>query len=148
MVPPASDGRHLVGATLAFLVLFAAIAAPTLWQASAIRPVPLSALLAIALAALSAIDLRHYRLPAAITLPLLAAGVVFSAWTGMQPLWWSALSALIGFALLAGVALAYRHVRGRPGLGLGDAKLLAAAGAWTGAQTLPTVLLWGTGLAL
>jgi leader peptidase (prepilin peptidase)/N-methyltransferase len=137
-----------VGATLAFLVLFAAIAAPTFWQSSAIRPVPLSVLLAIALAALSAIDLRQYRLPDAITLPLLAAGVVFSAWTGMQPLWWSALSALIGFALLAGVALAYRYVRGRPGLGLGDAKLLAADGAWTGAQTLPTVLLWGTGLAL
>ena len=148
MFAPGSEGRALLVATLAFLLLFLALAAPTSWQSAEPRPMAPSVLLALALAALSAIDLRYYRLPDAITLPLAASGLAVSAWTGMQPLWWSALSALICFAVLAGVASAYRHIRGRPGLGLGDAKLLGAAGSWTGAEALPTVLLWATGLAL
>jgi leader peptidase (prepilin peptidase) / N-methyltransferase len=143
-----SEGRDLSAVALAFLILFGALAAPTLWSSSGHDFVAPSLLLASALAVLSAIDLRQFRLPDAITLPLAAAGLVISAWSGMHPLWWSALSAVIGFALLAGVAVAYRYLRGRAGLGLGDAKLLAAAGAWIGAEALPTVLLWATGLAL
>jgi leader peptidase (prepilin peptidase)/N-methyltransferase len=143
-----SERRDVSVAALAFFVLFAALAAPTLWQPSEPDFLAPSLLLAVALAILSAIDMRYYRLPDVITLPLAAAGLVITAWSGLQPLWWSALSAAIGFALLAGAALAYRYLRGRPGLGLGDAKLLAAAGAWTGAQAIPTVLLWATGLAL
>lgn len=140
---------ELVGAALAFLALYGALAAPILWQDG--RPpgsAAVSILLAAALAACSAIDVYFYRLPDALTLPLAAVGVSVSAATGWLPLWWSAVSAGLGFLLLAGVGWAYRYVRGRTGLGLGDAKLLAASGAWLGAGALPTVLLWATGSAL
>jgi leader peptidase (prepilin peptidase)/N-methyltransferase len=140
--------RDLSPAALAFLLLFGVLAAPTLRQPSEPHLVAASVVLALALAVLSAIDLQHYRLPDAITLPLAALGLAVSAWSGLQPLWWSALSALLGFILLAGFGLAYRYIRGRPGLGLGDAKLVAAAGAWVGAEALPTLLLWATGPAL
>jgi leader peptidase (prepilin peptidase)/N-methyltransferase len=139
----------LAGATLAFLALYGALAAPGLWEDAAAAGIPaVSILLAAVLAACSAIDVYRYRLPDVLTLPLAAAGLLVSSATGAVPLWWSAVSAALGFLLLAGVACAYRYVRGRAGLGLGDAKLLAASGAWLGAGALPTVLLWATGSAL
>jgi leader peptidase (prepilin peptidase)/N-methyltransferase len=107
-----------------------------------------SIVLAVALAALSAIDLQSHRLPDVLTLPLIAAGLLVSLWIGGVPAWWPLLSAALGFLLLAGIAFVYQHLRGRAGLGLGDAKLVAAAGAWLGAGALPTVLLWATGAAL
>lgn len=135
--------------TLAFLLLYGAVGLPFLWHnVGALDFVAASVMLAAALAALSAVDLRHYRLPNAMTLPLVALGLFVTSWSGAAELWWSVVSAGLGFALLAGVASAYRHLRGRAGLGLGDAKLLAASGAWLGAYALPTVLLCATGLAL
>lgn len=141
--------RLLVAATLAFLLLYGALAAPLLWLGdAALGPPVASGLLAVALAALSAVDLYDYRLPDMLTLPLAAVGLLVSSRAGGAALWWSAASAGLGFVLLAGVAHAYRYVRGRTGLGLGDAKLMAASGAWLGAGALPTVLLWATGSAL
>jgi leader peptidase (prepilin peptidase)/N-methyltransferase len=149
MLGSGASTRQLAIAACTFLLLYAALAAPVLWGAPPIPAVAAaSVLLAGTLAALSAIDVYTYRLPDALTLPLAAAGLLVSFWTGAMPLWWSAVSAGIGFLLLAGIGWAYLYVRGRPGLGLGDAKLLAAAGAWLGAATLPTVLLWATGSAL
>jgi leader peptidase (prepilin peptidase)/N-methyltransferase len=141
--------RHLAVAVCAFLLLFVVLAAPLLSRGDvAVGLAAASVLLAVVLAALSAIDLHAYRLPNALTLPLTAFGLFVSFWTGTMPPWWSAVSAGVGFLLLAGLGCAYQYVRGRPGLGLGDAKLLAAAGAWLGAGGLPTVLLWATGSAL
>lgn len=106
------------------------------------------ALLGWWLLALAAIDLVVWLLPDALTLPLLAAGLLIAlAGADVSPLWppVSPLSAVLGAALgylaLAGLAAAYRRLRGREGLGLGDAKLLAAAGAWLGVERLPAVLL-------
>jgi leader peptidase (prepilin peptidase) / N-methyltransferase len=140
--------RDVLVATLAFLLLYALIAVPSMWAPSTHGEIPASLLLAIALAALSAIDLYEQRLPDLLTLPLAALGLIVSAWSGVEPAWWPAASALIGFALLAGVAYVYRRIRGRHGLGLGDAKLMGAAGAWLGAQAIATVLLWATAAAL
>jgi leader peptidase (prepilin peptidase)/N-methyltransferase len=107
-----------------------------------------SALLGAALVALSVIDLRHMRLPDAITLPLAAAGVALAfALRWPEPVWHIAAAAA-GYALLAGLAHGYRAIRGRAGLGLGDAKLFAAAGAWLGPLGLPSALLWACGTAL
>jgi RHS repeat-associated protein len=148
---PSSDPSkmELVGATIAFLALYGALAAPTIWRDDVAPGIPaVSILLAATLAACSAIDLYFYRLPDVLTLPLAAAGLLISTAAGLAPLWWSVVSAGIAFLLLAGVGWAYRYVRGRAGLGLGDAKLLAASGAWLGAGALPTVLLWATGSAL
>jgi leader peptidase (prepilin peptidase)/N-methyltransferase len=102
----------------------------------------------VALAALSAIDLKHYQLPDAITYPLVGLGLAVAAWFETMPVWYSAASAALGFIALAGLGRLYFYVRGRAGLGLGDAKLLAASGAWLGADPLPTVLLWATGAAI
>jgi leader peptidase (prepilin peptidase) / N-methyltransferase len=141
--------RDLALATGAFLLLFVALGTPLSWRRE-VAPdlVAASAVLALALAVLSAIDIYTYRLPDLITLPLAGLGVFVSTLSGAAPLWWSVASAGLGFAVLAGVAYAYRRLRGRSGLGLGDAKLLAASGAWLGAEALPTVLLWATGPAL
>lgn len=136
-------------ATAAFLGLYALVAAPfALQEGFELEGVLLSSVLALTLAALSAIDLDIYRLPDALTLPLTALGVAATPLVMEASLWWQAASALLGFAVLAGVAFAYAKLRGRPGLGLGDAKLLAAAGAWLGMQALPSVLLLACGSAL
>lgn len=99
------------------------------------------------LLSLSAIDLRTFRLPDALTLPLVLAGITVSLLSGNGVLW-SISSALLGFAALFGIGLAYRVLRGADGLGLGDAKLLAASGAWLGAEALPAVLLYASSSAL
>ncbi len=93
------------------------------------------------LLALGWIDARFWLLPDALTLPLVAAGLV-AAW-GFEPegLTGRALGAALGYLALRAVALVYRALRGREGLGAGDAKLLAAAGAWVGARALPQVVL-------
>ncbi len=100
----------------------------------------LTAVLIAALAVLTVIDARTYRLPDLITLPLIAAGVLAS-WLIGSPVWLSALGAAIGYGALVGVEKAYERARGRQGLGRGDAKLFAAGGAWCGALALPFILL-------
>jgi leader peptidase (prepilin peptidase)/N-methyltransferase len=139
----------LAPSILAFIGLYVALALPGLWrQAMSFDWWLASAALALALVFLSAIDLRDYRLPDVLTLPLGAAGILASWWLGIAPPWWSIASAVVGFALLAGVAMIYSRVRGRDGLGLGDAKLFAASGAWLGLEGLPAVLLVACGAAI
>jgi leader peptidase (prepilin peptidase)/N-methyltransferase len=107
-----------------------------------------SVLLGAALVTLSVIDLGTFRLPDAITLPLLATGLVLTWLLAWDAVWWRAAAALVGFLALAGIASVYHRVRGRHGLGLGDAKLFVAAGSWAGGEGLPSVLLWATGAAI
>jgi len=87
------------------------------------------------------IDLRHWLLPDALTLPLVVAGLVAAAFLAPAELTERALGAALGYLVLRAVAWVYRRLRGREGLGGGDAKLLAAAGAWVGAPALPSVIL-------
>jgi leader peptidase (prepilin peptidase) / N-methyltransferase len=115
---------------------------------------PPGALLGWWLLALALIDLRSWRLPDVLTLPLVAAGVVAS-WLGLLPgtdPTGAITGAILGYVALASIGWAYRRLRHRDGLGLGDAKLLAAAGAWLGPLDLPWVLVLaaplGLGLAL
>ena len=97
--------------------------------------------LAAVLAAVAVIDLRERRIPDALSLPLLAAGLLWAAVEGDRPWSGHALGAAGGFGVLAAFGAAYFRVRGREGLGLGDAKLFGAAGAWLGWSALPVVLL-------
>ena len=103
-------------------------------------------LLFLPLAALSVIDLKTYRLPDALTLPLAAAGLLMSylEFPGFPELTQSLLGSGAGYLFIYMVALFYRKARGREGIGLGDAKLLAAAGAWVGILYLPFILLLGS----
>jgi leader peptidase (prepilin peptidase)/N-methyltransferase len=97
---------------------------------------------AAALVALAYIDLDTWLLPAQITYPLIALGLV-------SPLWNHALSfrdALIGgaagFGLFAAIALFGEKVLKKEVMGWGDVYLLAGIGAWLGWQALlPVVLL-------
>ncbi|RJF80807.1 prepilin peptidase [Oleomonas cavernae] len=105
-----------------------------LWSLAAV-PGPIvwwSCLLGWALLALAAIDLRCWRLPDVLTLPLGAAGLVFAELMLPGRLGEQLIGAVAGFGLIFAVDLVYQHWRGRIGLGRGDAKLLAAGGAWVG----------------
>ena len=100
--------------------------------------------LAVALLAIAVVDFRTHRIPDGLSLPLIAAGVVWALWFGDRPWPPHLIGALVGYASLAGFGALHFRLRGREGLGLGDAKLFAAAGAWLGWQKLPLVLLMGS----
>jgi leader peptidase (prepilin peptidase)/N-methyltransferase len=140
-------------ATAAILALYAIIAAALLLSGASTLPPPqgivASVFLALMLAILSAIDLETFRLPDALTLPLIVTGLAAAFLSsGSEALFWRAMAAAGAFALLATVAYVYERLRGEPGLGLGDAKLFAAAGSWLGAEPLPSVMLIATLTAL
>ncbi len=90
---------------------------------------------------LALIDVRVFRLPDVLTLPLTALGLAAGWILDREHFFAHVLGAAAGFAAFALLALVYRQVRGRSGLGLGDAKLLGAAGAWVGIAGLPSVVL-------
>jgi leader peptidase (prepilin peptidase) / N-methyltransferase len=97
-------------------------------------------LLTSILAAILVIDVKSFRIPDVLSLPLLAAGLLVSRLRDL-PLFDHVLGAALGFAVFAAIGSWYYRRSGIDGLGLGDAKLFAAAGAWLGWQTLPFVLL-------
>jgi len=94
-----------------------------------------------ALGLLALIDIRSYRLPDVITLPLMLAGLAIAFVVDVDSVLPHAIGAAAGFISFAIVRVAYRYWRGHEGLGLGDAKLMAAVGAWIGWDRLPTVVL-------
>ncbi|OYU14441.1 MAG: prepilin peptidase [Alphaproteobacteria bacterium PA4] len=99
------------------------------------------------LLALLVLDLEHFWLPDALTLPLLAAGLALGA--VLPPaLTDRGIGAAAGFATLWGIAALYQRATGRTGLGGGDPKLFAAIGAWLGWALLPFVLLLAATLGL
>jgi leader peptidase (prepilin peptidase)/N-methyltransferase len=100
-----------------------------------------SCLLGWTLLTLAWIDAEHMRLPDALTLPLIAAGLAAKASLAPEQLAESVLGAAIGYLSFRAVAMIYRVLRKRDGLGGGDAKLLSAAGAWVGWAALPDVVL-------
>lgn len=102
------------------------------------------------LLALAWIDWDHFRLPDALTLPLVVAGLVATWLLDRTAIADHAMAAIVGYAGLRLLNAGYRRLRGREGLGAGDAKLFAACGAWVGLAALPDVLLLAalTGLGL
>lgn len=150
--PPA---RELALTTCAFAAIYALLALPAVLGLAASggpgageRAVAPSLLLAAALVVLSAVDWLTERLPDALTLPLVAAGVILQWPGGPAAMLGHAAAAALGFGLLAGGAWIYETWRGRAGLGLGDAKLFAAAGAWLSAAALAAVVLVASFAAL
>ena len=83
------------------------------------------------LVALFTIDLKHHRLPNALTWPGSAAGLAFSVVT--EPGWRdSLLGVLVGGGALFAFSEAYYRLRHEDGLGMGDVKMLAMIGAFIG----------------
>ena len=139
--PSVNDAQPQPRLVATFLALQGLISAPLLLTDTMLPPLAASALLAIFLAVLSAIDWRDFRLPDVLTLPLLGAGLVLAALASHEAFIWAIVSALVGGGALYAVGWIYRRYRGRTGLGLGDVKLFAGAGAWVGAEGLAAVLL-------
>jgi leader peptidase (prepilin peptidase)/N-methyltransferase len=99
------------------------------------------AMLAV-LVALTGIDWDTTLLPDSLTLPLLWAGLVVSAWGWTVPLSTAMWGAVAGYLSLWSVFWLFKLATGKEGMGQGDFKLLAALGAWLGWQAiLPIVLM-------
>jgi leader peptidase (prepilin peptidase) / N-methyltransferase len=134
-------GRHLA-------VELAAIGV-AMWAGSALTDAAAlwaACVLGWALLALGWIDWEHMRLPDALTLPLLLAGLVATWALEPDALFDHAMAAVAGYAAFRLLETGYRVLRGRDGLGQGDAKLAAAAGAWAGLTALP-IIVFGAALA-
>ncbi|WP_135507067.1 prepilin peptidase [Roseovarius aestuariivivens] len=93
-------------------------------------------------------DLLWFRLPDALTLPLIATALALSLITGQPPLTDALLGALIGSGVFIILRVGYRVIRRREGLGLGDIKLMAGLGAAIGSWNLPAMLLTASLAAL
>lgn len=108
--------------------------------------------LMLVLAAITLIDLRSFRIPDLLSLPLIVAGIGLVPHISGTPLHDLVIGAVGGFAVFWAIGAWYFRRTGVDGLGLGDAKMFAAAGAWLGWQALPMVLLiaaaGGLGFAL
>jgi leader peptidase (prepilin peptidase) / N-methyltransferase len=135
--------RRYDGASPRYIVLTLATIAVVLWAYLTVPPslLALSCCLGWALLVLACIDLRVYRLPDILTLPLAALGFLVTLQLPEVSLMDRLIGAAAGYCTFAGLAWLYRRLRDRDGLGLGDAKLVAAAGAWLGWQALPTFIL-------
>ncbi len=101
----------------------------------------LTVALTICLVVISVIDLRSYRIPDGLSLPLAGIGLLLAWLTPGIAFVDHLAGAVSGFALFAVIGEVYFRRRGVEGLGLGDAKLFGAAGAWLGWSLLPPVLL-------
>ncbi len=133
----------------ALALLYLGLAAPALWLFAPTRSsVASSLMLGFALVWLSVIDLRTFRLPDMLTLPLLAAGVALSGYLQWDDVRWRVAAAIGAYASFAAIAWLYRYRRGIDGLGHGDAKLLAASAAWLGVDGVPLALLIACSAAL
>ncbi|MBV9990740.1 MAG: prepilin peptidase [Alphaproteobacteria bacterium] len=122
-------------ALAAGLAVWAAFVMPTGWL------LWITFALGWALLVLATVDAIAFRLPDAITLPLIAVGIGVSDLLPDHDVIGHVAGMLAGLLAFYAIAQGYRYVRGREGLGLGDAKLAGAAGAWLGWQALPFLVL-------
>jgi leader peptidase (prepilin peptidase)/N-methyltransferase len=86
--------------------------------------------------AVAAVDLRHHRIPDALTLPALPLALLC-----VLPLGVDAAGRAVGGAALAAAAHAAVHLLARRAMGAGDVKLAAPLGAVLGAAAWPAVPL-------
>ncbi|WP_411820273.1 prepilin peptidase [Hyphococcus formosus] len=102
----------------------------------------LAAIFLLFLVTLAAIDFETSYLPDALTLPLVALGIITNAVDLFVPFLDAVIGAVAGYAVFRLIDIVFTKLRGIEGLGQGDAKLLAAIGAWLGwAALAPTVFV-------
>lgn len=102
--------------------------------------------LGAAAAAIFLIDLRHYRIPDRLSLPLIPLGLIHAAFTG--PLLPRILAMAAVWVALTLLQQLFLRLRGQSGLGGGDVKLIAAAAAWLPVEVLPVFMLAASVTAL
>lgn len=91
-------------------------------------------LLFIGLLALTIIDLRHWLLPFAITIPLTLIGFAGAAFFDMLPLSESLVGAAVGFGIFLLMLLGGKYVFKKEAMGGGDVVFGAMAGSFLGWQ--------------
>ena len=98
--------------------------------------------------ALSVIDLRSFRLPDYLTLPLGLIGLAFVLVERQSDVILHLVGAGVAYLIVYGLHSLWKIRSGRAGIGLGDAKLLAVSGIWCGIFAIPLIFLIcsGTGL--
>lgn len=102
--------------------------------------------LLVVLLALSWIDIKKFRLPDYLTLPLAGLGLVQAYLAGFfGP---ALIGMAAGYLVFVAIEIIFKYIRQKDGLGRGDAKLLAAGGAWVGWMYLPFIVLIASGLGL
>ncbi len=89
---------------------------------------------------LAAIDLEHFLLPDAITLPGLLLGLALRAWHPHTTFLDALVGAVIGAGLLILLINFWFWLRNEEGMGLGDVNMLALIGAFLGWQGVLTTL--------
>ncbi|MBB3930038.1 leader peptidase (prepilin peptidase)/N-methyltransferase [Kaistia hirudinis] len=99
--------------------------------------VPIAFLAACCVVA-SIIDLKTRRLPNAISLVILIAGLSLAFHLDM--LGGAIVAAIVAFVSLTAIALIFRRLRGFDGLGGGDIKLMAACASWLGISGIAPAL--------
>ena len=110
-----------------------------------IAALPFALLGAVAMA-IVVIDLRHFRIPDRLSLPLVPLGLIHAAFTDPLPPRLAAMVALWGALTL--LQQLFLRLRGKPGLGGGDIKLITAAAAWLPVESLPLYILAASVTAL
>lgn len=119
----------------------ALLGALVFWHFGASNQALLGLVFVWALISLTMIDVDHYLLPDAITLPLMWLGIlanIFGTYTSLES---SVIGAMAGYLSLWSVYWVFKLITGKEGMGFGDFKLLAALGAWMGWQYLPMIIL-------
>ncbi|MEM8634948.1 MAG: A24 family peptidase [Pseudomonadota bacterium] len=111
------------------------------------RPVWATAGLFAVFTALIWYDFRHMILPDPITLPLIAAGLGWTIWSGGLIVL-SIAGGLVGYLFFAGILRIWQKYRKLDGIGLGDAKFLAAAGTFMGIFSIPYVAMISSGAGI
>lgn len=93
-------------------------------------------------------DFRYYRLPNYLTLPLLAAGLLWISYVSPDRIFLHAMASITCFLFMLSIGWLYEKLRGTVGLGMGDVKLVAAISAWVGLYAMPIILLLSSILSL
>jgi leader peptidase (prepilin peptidase)/N-methyltransferase len=109
-------------------------------------------LLFIGLLALIIIDLRHWLLPFAITIPLTVVGLAGAFFFDMMPIMESVIGAIVGFGIFIAILFGGKWILKRDAMGGGDVVFGMMAGAFLGWKSTLLMLFvasfLGTFLAL
>ncbi len=97
-----------------------------------------------ALIVIAFVDLDHQIIPDVLSIPGMAAGVLFAMASPTLSVTNSLLGLTVGAGSLLAVAVGYRAATGREGMGGGDVKLLGMIGAFLGWHSILFTLLFAS----